>query len=57
MIDRLIESKLGKFSAFEFKWNPGAKTKDPKLFLDSYPDSSYSVIHRENFDNFLLLSD
>ena len=53
----LVEERGGKLSAFEFKWNPGAKTKDPKLFLDSYPNSSYSVIHRENFDNFLLLSD
>jgi len=51
----LVEERDGKLSAFEFKWNPGAKIKEPKLFLDSYPNSSYSVIHRENFEDFLYL--
>ena len=51
----LVEERDGKLSAFEFKWNPSAKIKEPKLFLDSYPNSSYSVIHRENFEDFLYL--
>jgi len=53
-IGKAVEERDRKLSAFEFKWNPGTKTKEPKLFLDSYPNSSYLVIHRENFEDFLL---
>lgn len=45
-----IDSNL---SAFEFVWNPKSKKKIPKTFLSAYPDSSASIINRENFDSFL----
>jgi len=50
----LIEEYGGKLVAFEFKWNPGAKVKIPNEFLDAYPESSFRVIHRENYREFLL---
>ena len=49
-----IEEKDGHLSAFEFKWNPSAKVKQPKAFTAAYPDSSFSVIHRDNAESFLL---
>ena len=49
-----IEESEGKISAFEFKWNPEAKIKKLNSFLDAYPNSSLSVIHRNNFEDFLL---
>jgi predicted AAA+ superfamily ATPase len=48
-----IEERDGRLSAYEFKWNPSAKTKHPKAFLESYPNSSFMVIHKENYQDFL----
>jgi hypothetical protein len=50
----LVEDNEGKISIFEFKWNPEAKVKTPKLFLTNYPGASFSVIHPDNFDEFLM---
>lgn len=47
-----IEEVSGTISAFEFKWNPKAKTKFSKSFLDAYQAKAH-VIHRENFREFL----
>ena len=49
-----IEERDGRLSAFEFKWNPSAKTRQPKTFQAAYPDSSFAVVHRDNFVDFLL---
>jgi len=49
-----IEESDGNISAFEFKWNPEAKAKTPNSFLATYPNSQFKVIHRENFEDFLL---
>lgn len=49
-----IEESEGQLTAFEFKWNPGAKYKVPGLFLSSYLNSRFKIIHRENFDEFLM---
>ncbi len=48
-----IEDCDGKLSAFEFKWNAKAKAKLPNTFKVGYPDASFEVIDRENFDLFL----
>lgn len=50
----LIEESDGKIRAFEFKWNPSAKVKIPKSFMTAYPHSSFTVVHRDNADEFLL---
>ena len=49
-----IEEEDCKISAYEFKWNEKVKTKQPKLFLGTYENSNFSVIHKENFEDFLL---
>jgi len=48
-----LEEKDGRLSAFEFKWNPQAKTKQPKAFAEAYPNSSFAVVHRDNFMDFV----
>ena len=47
-----IEEADGKLNAFEFKWSdkPG---KPPKAFMEGYPGSSYTVITKENFFEFV----
>jgi len=49
-----IEEQDGHLSAFEFKWNPNAKAKQPKAFQEAYPNSSFAVIHKDNAVDFLL---
>ena len=49
-----VEEQDGHLSAYEFKWNPSAKTKQPKAFVAAYPESSFAVIHKDNFTEFLL---
>jgi predicted AAA+ superfamily ATPase len=51
-----IEEKDGLISAYEFKWNPESKHKNPKLFLNAYPESTFQVIHPKNVEEFLLAS-
>jgi len=48
-----VEDKDGLLSAFEFKWNPKAKSKLPKAFSTAYPNSEFKTIHRDNFYSFL----
>ena len=49
-----IEDENEQITAFEFKWNPEAKVKFPKQFQENYPNSNFEVIHRDNFEKFLL---
>lgn len=49
-----IEESEGQLTAFEFKWNPKAKVNVPKLFLSTYQNSKFKVIHRDNLDEFLM---
>jgi predicted AAA+ superfamily ATPase len=49
-----IEEYNGQISTFEFKWNPNMKVKTPKMFLENYTDSTFEVIHKDNYEDFLL---
>ncbi|HKL92399.1 MAG TPA: ATP-binding protein [Bacteroidales bacterium] len=49
-----IEEGDGQIYAYEFKWNPSAKYKMPKLFLENYSGSTFSVITPDNMEEFLL---
>ena len=49
----LIEEQDGVLSTFEFKWNINAKIKQPKVFTEIYPGSTYNVITPDNFWDFL----
>ena len=48
----LIEEKDGILNAFEFKWN-GSSTR-PKQFLENYQNSTFEVINKDNYWNFLI---
>lgn len=48
-----IEEYDGKMHAFEFKWNPKAKVRFPKTFLDAYPEHETAIVHRDNYVDFL----
>ena len=45
----LIEEEDGQLRAFEFKWNPNAKSTIPKTFTQNYQNSTYEVITPDNF--------
>ncbi len=49
-----VEERDGKLFAFEFKWNPKAVKKLPKLFTDTYAESEIKIITKENLE--LILS-
>lgn len=49
-----LEEHEGKLYAYEFKWNPKAKAKIPRTFLSAYPESTGVLVHRENYEDFLL---
>jgi len=49
----LVEDMDGRLTTFEFKWNERKKSTMPKVFAASYPDSTYEVITRDNFWQFL----
>jgi predicted AAA+ superfamily ATPase len=50
-----IEEKDGLISAYEFKWNPLSKHKNPKSFLNAYTESNFQIIHPGNMEEFLLV--
>jgi len=47
-----IEEKSGIITGYEFKWNPKAKTKIHKSFIEAY-NSKIEVVNRSNFREFL----
>jgi len=49
-----IEEEGGKMRAFEIKWNAKKTVSPPKTFVDHYPDTSFSCITSENFEDFVL---
>ncbi len=49
-----IEEKDGVLKAFEIKWNPAKKVKFPSNFMTAYPNNETTVIHPENFEQFLI---
>jgi predicted AAA+ superfamily ATPase len=49
-----VEDSDGALFAYEFKWSPDAKFKTPTTFLEAYPNSSFKLVHRDNFEEFLL---
>lgn len=49
----LIEEEDGMIRAFEFKWNPRAKSRVPEQFIKSYSPTDYTVITPNNFWDFV----
>lgn len=48
-----IEEKDGQLAAYEFKWNPKKHPSVPTSFATAYPEASFKVITRENYDEFI----
>ena len=49
----LLEEREGKLFAYEFKYQK-SKAKIPKKFLNAYPQSSFQIINKENFLDFVI---
>lgn len=49
-----VEEYDGKLHGYVFKWNPKAKAKIPKAFLEAYPGSEVKVITPKNFHEFAM---
>lgn len=49
----LIEEREGKLFAYEFKYSP-RKIKVPKAWEKAYPESSFKVVSKDNFLEFLI---
>lgn len=48
-----VEEEALAISAFEFKWNPNAKAKFSKSFIEAYNPQT-NILHRDNFREFIL---
>lgn len=48
-----IEDRGSTLHAYEFKWNPKKKSKFPKIFRETYPNSSFEVINHENYQSWI----
>ncbi len=51
-----IEEIDGQLNCFEFKWNEKKKSNLTSTFSNAYPDSTFQVINRSNYSDFLLNS-
>lgn len=49
----LVEDRDGSLHAYEFKWNPKAKVRAPKSFLDAYPGATFTVVTPQTFLEFV----
>jgi predicted AAA+ superfamily ATPase len=45
----LLEDYDGRLHAYEFKWSPKKTPKVPRLFKETYPDSSFVAVSPDNF--------
>ncbi len=48
-----VEERDGILHAYEFKWNPRKKVKPRKSFVEAYPESTFTVVTPDNYDQFL----
>lgn len=49
-----VEEMNGKLYAFEFKWSSSKKAKLSKTFARAYPNHELKLIHKGNFQEFVL---
>jgi len=49
-----IEEHEGVLDGYEFKWSERERPAPPKAWQGTYPDASYTVINRDNYQEFLL---
>jgi hypothetical protein len=46
-----VEERDGKLFGYELKW--GAPVKAPRLWLETYPESSFECINQDNYLSFI----
>jgi len=49
----LVEERDGSLQAFEFKWSK-SKISAPSDFLDTYKNSSFKVVNRDNYFDYII---
>jgi len=49
----LVEEKEGMLYGYEFKWSDKKKTKEPKLWRETYPEAKFQVIDKNNYIDFI----
>ena len=49
-----IEERGGKLYGYEIKWS-AKKTKEPKLWKQTYDNAEFKIINRENYLDFVAL--
>ena len=50
-----LEEREGKLFGYEFSWQPkSVKKSTQREFLRAYPESELSVVHRENYEEFVV---
>ncbi len=52
-----IEDRGGILHAYEFKWNPRKRAKEPAAWKKSYPDSIFEVINSDNYISWMKPTD
>lgn len=52
----IVEERDGHLFGYECKWSPNKKVKAPKNWKNAYPDSDFTVILPENYQDFVLPS-
>jgi len=50
----IVEEQDGKYSAFEIKYSSEKKLKLPNEWTESFPETSFKVINKKNYLDFLL---
>ena len=50
----LVEEREGTLAGYEFKWSDKKKLKAPADWAKGYENSTFSVISKENFLDFVL---
>lgn len=48
-----IEDRGGKLHAYEFKWNPTKKAKQPVAWRNAYPDSEFQIVNNSNYRDWI----
>lgn len=50
-----VEERNGKLFGYEFKFaEPFKKLKAPKAWTENYPSAAFKIIHKNNFEEFIL---
>jgi hypothetical protein len=50
-----VEDRDGKLFGYEFKYSqPTKKIKAPKAWAEAYPESTFKIIYKDNFEDFVM---